>query len=364
MALLAYDGASAFDLNVAKQYGGIAIADYLVGHPGGYDPANEARVAHTRFLGMGPIPNWERAAGFFNACTVAEARTAGAEGAAASRALGFPADGSIRVYFSFDEYVTGARFVEMGQKFDAVRAGCVGYQAAVYGQYPLINYLVTTGHAPGKHWLSGSTFNEPYNPSGPNIAMVQSHDAAGNWINTQVPGTDVNTVIDPHALGAWWPAGSPYASTTTTASGEASMIYIKAPTGGIGVLAGGGKYHFTPAEWTAHSAVRNALPAAVRDTVAPFVSITDAQWNALPEYRDDLAEVTNAIAAADTDLTAKIAAAGQNNAQVGQILAVLADTDHGLAALAALVRAVQIGGGADPLAIGQAIAAHLALTTK
>lgn len=326
MVLLGYDGASAFDLNSAKQHGGIVIADYLVGHPGGYDPANEARVDHTRFLGMGAYPNWERAAGFFNTCTVAEARAAGVEGAAATKALGFPVDGTIRIAFSFDQYVPGARFAEMGQKFDAVRAGIgAGFHAAVYGQYPLINYLVANGHAPGKHWLSGSTFNEPYNASGPNIAMVQSHDAQGNWINTQVPGTDVNTVIDPHALGAWWPAGSPYASTTT-ASGEASMIYIKAPTGGIGVMAGGGKYHFTPAEWTAHSAVRNALPAAVRDSAAPLVSISDAAWNALPEYRDDLAQLTNAISAADTDLGARIAAAKVDVAALAAALAPLLST--------------------------------------
>lgn len=298
MALLAYDGASAFDLNVAKQHGGIAIADYLVGHPGGYDPANEARVIHTRFLGMGPIPNWERAAGFFNACTVADARTAGAEGAAASRALGFPADGSIRVYFSFDEYVTGARFVEMGQKFDAVRAGCVGYQAAVYGQYSLINYLVTTGHAPGKHWLSGSTFNEPYNPSGPNIAMVQSHDAQGNWINTQVPGTDVNTVIDPRALGAWWPPGSPYTGGTSMALDNADKQWIHDTM--VAVLRGEGV-----------SGVAGLVATVLRSE-----------------------GVSGAAGAVDP---------------AKQAVAELANTEHGLAAMAALIKAVPGGGPGGPV---------------
>lgn len=211
MALLAYDGASAFDLNVAKQHSGIAVTGYLVGHPGGFNPIDKNRVNQIRALGMGFVPNWERSADFFNTCTIADAQAAGAEGASACRALGLPADGTLRVPFSFDGYVQGNRFVEMGQKFNAVRTGLgTGFQAMIYGQYSLINYLVTTGHAPGKHWLSGSTYNEPYNPSGPNICMVQSHDAAGNWINTEVPGTDVNTVIDPHALGAWWPPGSPY----------------------------------------------------------------------------------------------------------------------------------------------------------
>lgn len=88
------------------------------------------------------------------------------------------------------------------------------------------------------------------------------------------------------------------------------MIYIKAPTAGIGALVGGGKYHFTPAEWAAHGAVRAGLPAAIRDAVAPMVSITDAQWNALPEYRDDLAEIGTAISNVGADLTAKLAAAG------------------------------------------------------
>ncbi|HET6916909.1 MAG TPA: hypothetical protein VFH56_12535, partial [Acidimicrobiales bacterium] len=83
-------------------HGGVAASVYIVGDPGGYQPANAARVAALRNAGLGILPNWERAAGFFLTCTLAEAKQAGVEALAACRALGFPDDGSVGVAFSFD----------------------------------------------------------------------------------------------------------------------------------------------------------------------------------------------------------------------------------------------------------------------
>jgi len=52
--------------------------------------------------------------------------------------------------------------------------------------------------------------------------MVQSHDIDGKWLNTPVAGTDINTITDPHGLRAWWPDGSPYASTKEDITLDAS----------------------------------------------------------------------------------------------------------------------------------------------
>lgn len=225
MALLAYDGASAFDLNAAKQHSGIAITGYLVGHPGGFNPIDKARVNQIRAMGMGFLPNWERGADYLVSCGKAGGIGAGQEALAAMRALGVPDNGTVACPFSWDVNVNPGLYPQCGQVADGIIAGLAGhYLFSTYGQGGLIDYFRATGRMKVKGWLSGSTSFPGFNASGPNIAMVQSHDAAGNWINTQVPGTDVNTVIDPRALGAWWPAGSPYIGEQPVTPAEIQAI--------------------------------------------------------------------------------------------------------------------------------------------
>jgi hypothetical protein len=52
-------------------------------------------------------------------------------------------------------------------------------------------------------------------------------------------------------------------------------------------------------------AIKNGLPAAVRETLMPVVNVTDAQFNALPKLADDMAQVLNAVS---TDQVATITA--------------------------------------------------------
>lgn len=213
-----FDGADpTFDLDKAKAAGAIAISVYIVGDPGGMAHANAQRVAEIRSKGMGVLPNWERAANFFSTCSVADAKGAGAEALAAARSLGFPADGTVQVAFSFDFDCPSSRFPEMGQKVDAVSAGLTtAFIPMVYAQIDLIDYLVTHGHLVGKQWLMGSTWGNAYHPDS-NVCLVQSHDATGQiWLNDPVPSTDINTVTDPYALLAWWPDGSPYGGLTVS----------------------------------------------------------------------------------------------------------------------------------------------------
>lgn len=214
MALYAFDGASNFDLDLAKARGGIIATVYIVGTPGGFPHADRARVDAIRAKGLGASPNWERAANFFDTCSLAAAYSAGVEAADACRTLGFPPDGSISCSFSFDFDTSGPRLPEMAQKLKQVQAGLAGqYLPMAYAEQELIDYIVANKVIPGKHWLMMSTFGQPYNPTSPHVCMVQGHDVAGNWIQSlAVPGTDINTVTDPYALNAWWPTGSPYAT--------------------------------------------------------------------------------------------------------------------------------------------------------
>lgn len=209
--MLAYDGASAFDLAVAKQHGAILITGYLVGHPGGQNPITRERVAEIRSAGMGFLPNWERAADYLVTCGKAGGFGAGQEALTAMRALGLPDNGTVACAFSWDVSIAPDRYPLCGEVADGI-ISVLGahYLFSAYAQGGLLDYFRATGRARVKGWLSGSASFPGFDVTSPNVGMVQSHDADGNWLATQVPGTDVNTVIDPHALGAWWPPGSPY----------------------------------------------------------------------------------------------------------------------------------------------------------
>jgi hypothetical protein len=209
--LYAFDGAGPFDLAAAKAHGGIAATTYIRGTPGGMPHADAARVAEIRTDGLGASPNWEATADYFGTCSLAGATWAGTDALRACRELGYPDDGTIAVGFSFDFDVPAGRYPEMGAKARAITAALGGhYRTMIYGQESLIIYLVVHGDVTGKHWLMMSRFGQAYDPGASYFCMVQGHDVGGNWINSPVPGTDINTVTDPHALYAWWETGSPY----------------------------------------------------------------------------------------------------------------------------------------------------------
>jgi hypothetical protein len=292
VTLFAYDGASPFDLDAAKAHSGIVITGYIVGRPGGFNPIDKARVDTVRAKGMGFSPNWERAADFFLTCSLADAKAAGVEALAANRALGLPDDGSIRCSFSIDAPVPTSRFGEMGQKLNAVTAGLAGhYQTMLYGQSNLIDWLCANRYLSGKHWLMGSTWNQPYNPASPNVCMVQSHDAAGNWINSPVPGTDINTITDPYATGAWFPDGSPYSGGFSVSDVQTILSAIS----GLGtILEGGivpGKVDDDPGHVSLRDIARmigdlptnTELTTALQNIKTGNVTLTDVQMQTLAD---------------------------------------------------------------------------------
>jgi hypothetical protein len=207
VTVYAFDGASPFDLAAAKANGAAVITGYVIGRPGGLDPISKARVDQILGMGLGFLPNAELAADFFNWCTPAQAQQMGADTAAACKRLGMPADSTVAAPASFDFDFTD--YETKYQKLLAYGRGLVGFLPRAYGPQGFLDYITQPGRMPGtKHWLMMSTFNRPYNPASASVCMVQQHTLSGAWLNSPVPGTDVNTITDITAVHAWWPANS------------------------------------------------------------------------------------------------------------------------------------------------------------
>lgn len=233
-ALYAFDDADpTISATAMRQHGGIVAACYIVGFPGGYSHVDKARVLALRAAGLAPLPNWERAADFFASATLTECRAAGAEALAAARQEGFPDDGSIDLPASFDYNIPPSKYATAAAELAAFNEGLAGhYRAIAYGPFGFLAYLAAHGQ-PGPHWLMASTFSTTSQftaaqVAAPFVGLVQSHDAAGNWLKSPIPGTDINTVTRPGALGAWWPDGSPYGGTV---SAQDVITALKSPEG-------------------------------------------------------------------------------------------------------------------------------------
>lgn len=223
--LFAFDGVSPFDLKAAKNAGAILITGYIVGHPGGMNPIDKARVDKIRSMGMGFLPNWERGAAYLVNCSKADGVAAGREAVTALRALGVPDDGTIACPFSWDTWVDPTQYHHCGDVADGIIEGLAGrYRFSAYGQGGLIDYLTSTGRMQAQGWLSASSSFPGYDAASPRVALVQH-------ISTPVPGTDLDVVTDPYHVGAWWPTGSPYASSSPTDLLEQIMTLPGAPKG-------------------------------------------------------------------------------------------------------------------------------------
>ncbi len=208
--LFAYDGAYSPDLATCKAHGAIAMMHYLTGR----FAATSAQPHAIRAAGMGAVLNWEVAIDALVGVSRVRGQAIGRDALDAVDA-DCPRDGSVGIYFSVDtdvpENALGACDAGFAGVNDVVRPA--GLQVKTYAEMGLLLHLVGRGLVQGKQWLLMSEgFSPPgsYQPWSPHVCAVQMHDAAGNWIGTDLLGTDRNTVTDPYALGAWWNPGSPY----------------------------------------------------------------------------------------------------------------------------------------------------------
>lgn len=191
-----------------RQHGALALSHYLTGSYATSSPQIQA----TLDAGLGVNLNWERMANALVGASRAQGQTF-ARDALAAIPKSCPRDGaSVSVKFSVDVEVAKSN---IGICDDAFR-GCndvlrgEGLMVACYAEGALIEHLHGLGLVQGKQWLSASGAFPGFDANGPHVGAVQSHDAAGNWIGTDVHGTDRNTLIDPANFGIWWPAGSPF----------------------------------------------------------------------------------------------------------------------------------------------------------
>ena len=214
--MIGFDAAGLFvgkerdaNLQHAKSLRATVICCYIVGTPGGFPCSTPADVAAIRALGLLPYANWERAADFFATASQQDCVNAGGEARAAMTAAHWPVGSACAFSFDFDP--SSASYPAMLQKLAWVQQGLgMDYAGVPYGSAGLLTYFATNRasyvSAGYKAWLTESTFGQAnYLQAFQYAAQVQNHDAAGNWLNSPFPGADVNTILDPAALGAWGP---------------------------------------------------------------------------------------------------------------------------------------------------------------
>lgn len=218
-----YDAATSPDLRTCKAHGAIAMSHYLTRSYAGTSPQPDA----VRKLGMGVLLNAEGYAAELKGASRAKGRSF-AEEALDALEEGVPRNGTVKIAYSVDTDLTdltvcdeafrGINDVHTGEK--------TGIQVGLYGEGGLIERLHKLGLVQGGQWLSMSEGFGGFQHALASglVAVVQMHDARGNWIGTDIPGTDRNTVINPHTLGAWWPDGSPYAQEDDMSAADVKAI--------------------------------------------------------------------------------------------------------------------------------------------
>ena len=210
--LYAYDAAYPPDQAMCAAKGGIAIVRYTPGPAPVYDwkRTDKAEIALARNTNhLGALANYEQSAGQALTGGRGGGRTAATVAAKDMIAFGWPQNGTLANAFSVDVNVPPDKYPAVRDWYLGVFDVLPGYRYVpkIYSQGGLIAYLCANGPFPhdSKHWLAAPTSWPGYNPSSKNVAMVQ-------LVGSPVPGTDQNKIIDPRAMGFWWPTGSPYAS--------------------------------------------------------------------------------------------------------------------------------------------------------
>ena len=213
--LLVMDAAYQPNLAACVAAGAIAINGYLTGKFA--TTTTSPAAAHAVALGW--IATYEEGPAELVGATRAEGVAVGEKIAAAWRAHGIPDDGSIAVFPSVDIRVAAADAASCDNGWLGIRdVMASGASIRSYAEGAVIDHLVAKGLVDGKCWLSASSSYPGYNVRDENVCMYQQ-------VGSAVGGTDTNHLItDPHALGAWWPDGSPYGGDMALTAAEATQL--------------------------------------------------------------------------------------------------------------------------------------------
>lgn len=205
MTLYLFDAAYAPSLSAVKRAGGVAMNGYLTG----LYANTTAQPAAVRAAGLGFLPTYEEGPAELVGATRSTGQAVGRKILSAFTAKRLPLDGSVAVYPSVDVSVA---IDGTDHDADACNEGWRGIRDVIagkisvraYAEGAVIDALVNAGLVDGKCWLAAPSSWPGYRPTDANVCVVQE-------VGSPVGGTDRNHLVtDPHALGAWWPDGSPY----------------------------------------------------------------------------------------------------------------------------------------------------------
>ena len=210
-----YDAAYQPDLDKVLANHGIAISRYFTGPNPAFvwKRVTPQQVADTLGKGLGMVCNTEGSADPLSAADAAGVsykqygKLLAQWGLTDLARCGIPAGAGVADYFSVDVYTDPSRYPDVRDMFDGINEVIppAGYLTKVYAQGGLIDYLCAQHRVDGKQWLAAPTSWPGYREAlaGPNLAMVQ-------LVGSPVAATDQNKILDPYAVGAYWPDGSPY----------------------------------------------------------------------------------------------------------------------------------------------------------
>lgn len=210
--LTAHDAAYAPDLGALRRVGSIAVNGYLTGKYA----TTTTQPAAARAAGLGYVATYEEGPSELVGASRYTGRRVGDKIMAAWRAKGLPLGPEFAVYPSVDVNAAAGSCDNGWQGIRDVIQGEISLRS--YADGAIIDHLTAARLVDGKCWLAAPTSWPGYRLDDPNVCMIQ-------MVGTDVPGTDRNHIVtDPHALGAWWPDGSPYATGGLTVSEIAEIM--------------------------------------------------------------------------------------------------------------------------------------------
>jgi hypothetical protein len=222
---LMFDAAYAPSFKAVKQNGGIAVNSYISGMY--QDTTSDPAAA--RKAGLGVVMTYEEGRSELVHAGRGDGQAVARKILAALEREGVPLDGSIAVYPSVDVSVAAADACDAAWRgLRDVLHGKVSVR--YYGEGRVGDHLFDAGLLDGKYWLAAPSSWPGFDGTADTkrVCVVQ-------LVGSPVHGTDQNVITDPHALGAWWPKGSPYAAapavTTPPTLLEELMTMPGAPKG-------------------------------------------------------------------------------------------------------------------------------------
>jgi hypothetical protein len=222
--LYVFDAAYRPDLAAVKAAGGIAVNGYLTG----VYSSSTTQPGQAIAAGLGFLPTYEEGASELVGATRAAGQAIGKRIAAAFQAKGLSDDGSVAVYPSVDVNVPGSSAGVCDEGWRGIRDVLgAGVSLRCYAEGAIIDHLVSASLVDGKCWLAAPTSWPGYRVDDANVCLVQQ-------VGVYVAGTDRNHLVtDPHALGALWPANSPYGGPMTITAADLAPDALDAIAGAV-----------------------------------------------------------------------------------------------------------------------------------